>query len=231
MAGNRHFYTQEGDEMIKEHNNEPGGKKIIILAVIMVMCYRPVSAADFPYIIPSAISPEDAIQLFAREFPYRENIHYPEARERVVASALSAIGRVPYFWGGKYALDGSYPDWGEPSKVYSKGSKTTGTILPYGLDCSGFIQWAFLDGTGEDAGIGISTMSQWSATYPVSLNEAIPGDLLFLHEPGKGKNHVGIYLGMGLNGMGYVVHCTASMGGVCISGLREAGLTVARRVY
>lgn len=202
---------------------------LIVSAFLFLIQAAAVSAAEFPYAIPYAIEPEDSIRLYLNEFPYRE-IHYPEVRLRIVASALSAIGKVPYFWGGKYDPDGLYPDWGEPFEVYSEGSPTTGTIRPYGLDCSGFVQWAFYDALGDDAGIGISTTSQWYATREIEFEEAIPGDLLFRREPGKGCNHVGIMIGRNQEGTAYVVHCNSAMNGVSVSEAEEVGLTMARRV-
>ena len=206
-------------------------RKMLFLMVAVIMVHgKTALAVDFPYVAPVAKTPEDTIRSFVQEFSYRENIRYPEARVSIVKSALSAVGRVPYFWGGKYAPDGSYPDWGEPSKVYSKGSTTTGLILPYGLDCSGFVQWAFFDGIGEDAGVGMSTMSQWDASYAIPFGDAIPGDLLFRKEPGHGTNHVGIMVGRNREGTAFAVHCTSSVGGVCISEAGAAGLAIARRV-
>lgn len=214
-------------------------KRVTVLALLVsVFTAFPVQAHNasanmrFQYIIPVSSNTGDMIRLLLKEFPYREAIQYPEARRRIVASALSAIGRVPYFWGGKYAPNGSYPEWGEPSKVYSKGNNTTGMVLPYGLDCSGFVQWAFYDALGEDAGIGIgiSTMSQWDASYGIRFEDAVPGDLLFRSEPGNGTNHVGIVVGRNQHEEVFVIHCTSSVSGVCISKAKDAGFTMARRV-
>ena len=61
-------------------------------------------------------------------------------RKELMRCALSLVGRVPYFWGGKSA-PGWNSEWNTPKLVTSAGSSSTGTIRPYGLDCSGFTEW------------------------------------------------------------------------------------------
>ncbi|WP_417051425.1 peptidoglycan endopeptidase [Dysosmobacter welbionis] len=57
-------------------------------------------------------------------------------RKELMRCALSLVGRVPYFWGGKSA-PGWNEEWNTPKLVTAAGSSSTGTIRPYGLDCSG----------------------------------------------------------------------------------------------
>ena len=63
-------------------------------------------------------------------------------RKHIITTALSLVGKVPYFWGGKSA-PGWNDAWNTPRLVTSAGSPTTGTIRPFGLDCSGFTTWVF----------------------------------------------------------------------------------------
>src|SRR5699024_2876212 len=63
-------------------------------------------------------------------------------RKELMRCALSLVGRVPYFWGGKSA-PGWNSEWNTPKLVTSAGSSSTGTIRPYGLDCSGFTEWVY----------------------------------------------------------------------------------------
>ena len=65
-------------------------------------------------------------------------------RKAVIKAACSLVGKVNYFWGGKSLTLGWNSAWGELRKVTATGSPTTGTYRPYGLDCSGFVDWAFL---------------------------------------------------------------------------------------
>ena len=58
-------------------------------------------------------------------------------RKEVVEKAYSLLGRVHYFWGGKSSVIGWDSRWGTPTRVTAPGSRSTGTVRPYGLDCSG----------------------------------------------------------------------------------------------
>ena len=64
-------------------------------------------------------------------------------REALVRTACSLVGKVNYFWGGKSLTIGWDARWGELRQVTAAGSSTTGTYRPYGLDCSGFVDWVF----------------------------------------------------------------------------------------
>lgn len=154
-----------------------------------------------------------------------------DARVGVLKSALSLLGKVGYFWGGKYEKVGWNADWGSLKYVTSEGSDSTGTQKPYGLDCSGFVQWSYINGLGgDDAGIGISTWSQWKATDIISPADAIPGDLAFRTGPWASSNHVGIIIGWNDNGEPMAIHCSSAHGGVCITTAKEAGFRYFRRV-
>ena len=61
-------------------------------------------------------------------------------RKHILTTALSLVGKVPYFWGGKSAA-GWNDEWNTPKLVTASGSSTSGTIRPYGLDCSGYVGW------------------------------------------------------------------------------------------
>ena len=66
-----------------------------------------------------------------------EAVETDPARLSVARSALSLVGKVHYFWGGKSLVFGWDNRWGQLAKVTADGSSTTGTYRPYGLDCSG----------------------------------------------------------------------------------------------
>ena len=130
-----------------------------------------------------------------------------EERRSVVKAALSLVGKVNYFWGGKSLTLGWDYSWGTTMKVTSEGSQSTGTYRPYGLDCSGFVDWAFYNATdgqyypsGGDGG----TQAQLNNCYVISESEALPGDLVFASDIG----HVGIIGGRDDNGNLLIIHCT-----------------------
>ena len=64
--------------------------------------------------------------------------------------ALALVDKVDYFWGGKSLVLGWDDRWGELTEVTAEGSDTTGTEQPYGLDCSGFVDWAFYNTSGGE---------------------------------------------------------------------------------
>ena len=75
-------------------------------------------------------------------------------REAVVRTACSLVGKVNYFWGGKSLVIGWDARWGELRQVTAAGSSTTGTYRPYGVDCSGFVDWVFYNATNGSYIIG-----------------------------------------------------------------------------
>ena len=62
-----------------------------------------------------------------------------EERKTVVKKACSLVGKLTYFWGGKSAAIGWDPEWGKMKLVTAEGSRSTGCMRPFGLDCSGFV--------------------------------------------------------------------------------------------
>lgn len=75
-------------------------------------------------------------------------------RRMVVTYALALVDKVDYFWGGKSLVLGWDDRWGELTEVTAEGSDSTGTEQPYGLDCSGFVDWAFYNASGGSYIIG-----------------------------------------------------------------------------
>lgn len=84
----------------------------------------------------------------------------------VIAVAEQQIGK-PYVWGARG---------------------------PDSFDCSGLMQYAFMQALGYD--IGSWTVPQESAGEHISVGEAQPGDLLFWGAKG-GTSHVALYIGNG----------------------------------
>lgn len=149
-------------------------------------------------------------------------------RRMVVTYALALVGKVDYFWGGKSLVLGWDNRWGEPTEVTAEGSETTGTEQPYGLDCSGFVDWAFYNVSGGEyvIGQGGGAMEQHANCVDIEWDEVQPGDLLFY----PGDEHVGIAAGRDWLGRLLVVHCAASTDGVAISH-RTGFETAARPVW
>lgn len=153
-----------------------------------------------------------------------------EERIAIVTAACSLIGKVGYFWGGKsyaYAWD---ERWGSPTTVSAAGSQSSGTVRPFGLDCSGFVEWAYYNGlNGENAGIGNHTSTQWDASEMVRIRRVQPGDMVF-YRPGDvgSDNHVGIVIGTQDDGSLLVVHCSSGQNGVVVGEAWTSGFQYVR---
>lgn len=148
-------------------------------------------------------------------------------RRMVVTYALALVDKVNYFWGGKSLVLGWDDRWGELAEVTAEGSDSTGTELPYGLDCSGFVDWAFYNASGGEYVIGQGgAAAQHANCVDIEWDEVQPGDLLFYPE----DEHVGIAAGRDWLGRLLVVHCAAGTDGVAISH-RTGFKTAARPVW
>lgn len=149
-------------------------------------------------------------------------------RRMVVTYALALVDKVDYFWGGKSLVLGWDDRWGELTEVAAAGSDSTGTEQPYGLDCSGFVDWAFYNASGGEyvIGQGGGAMEQHANCVDIEWDEVQPGDLLFYPE----DEHVGIAAGRDWLGRLLVVHCAAGTDGVAISH-RTGFETAARPVW
>ena len=136
-------------------------------------------------------------------------------RRMVVTYALALVDKVDYFWGGKSLVLGWDDRWGEPTEVTAEGSDSTGTEQLYGLDCSGFVDWAFYNASGGEyvIGQGGGAMEQHTNCVDIEWDVVQPGDLLFYPE----DEHVGIAAGRDWLGRLLVVHCASGTGGVAIS--------------
>ena len=149
-------------------------------------------------------------------------------REAVVRTACSLVGKVNYFWGGKSLVIGWDVRWGELRQVTAAGSSTTGTYRPYGLDCSGFVDWVFYNATGGDyiIGHGGGAMMQHTYCTPILWEDAQPGDLVFYPE----DNHVGMVGGWDEDGNILIIHCASGYNNVVITG-KEGFTSVGRPDY
>ena len=141
-------------------------------------------------------------------FVNRQNCN--ATRKHILTTALSLVGKVPYFWGGKSEA-GWNDEWNTPKLVTSAGSSSTGTIRPFGLDCSGFTDWVYKTALGVSLHAG--TYGQWDNSYAIEESELLPGDLGFLmNDGGSGWNHVLIFAGYGEDGSRKWVHSEGGIG-------------------
>ena len=146
-------------------------------------------------------------------------------RETIVLTAYQLLGKVTYFWGGKSLVLGWDSRWGTPTTVTAPGSGSTGKVLPFGLDCSGFVDWTFYNATDGAylPGRGGGAASQHGYCTNIAWSDALPGDLVFYAD----DSHVGIACGYDSVGNILVIHCSGGQNGVVVTG-RE-GFAVAAR--
>ena len=146
-------------------------------------------------------------------------------RESIVLTAYQLLGKVTYFWGGKSLVLGWDSRWGTPTTVTAPGSGSTGKVLPFGLDCSGFVDWTFYNATNGAylPGRGGGAASQHGYCTNLAWSDALPGDLVFYAD----DSHVGIVCGYDSVGNLLVIHCSGGQNGVVVTG-RE-GFAVAAR--
>lgn len=151
-----------------------------------------------------------------------------EERRQVILTAYQLLGKVNYFWGGKSLVLGWDSRWGTPKEVWAAGSPSTGTVRPYGLDCSGFVDWVFYNISGGSYIIGHGGGAHMQHTYcdPISWDEAIPGDLVFYPE----DTHVGIVCGFDSGGNVQIIHCASGANNVVVTG-KSGFTTIARPNY
>ena len=149
-------------------------------------------------------------------------------RRAVVETACRLVGKVNYFWGGKSRVIGWDSRWGTIQKVWADGSSTTGTYRPYGLDCSGFVDWVFYNISDGAYTIGHGGGARAQHTYCTAITwaEAQPGDLVFYPE----DTHVGIVGGWDESGNILIIHCASGYNNVVVT-KQEGFTTIGRPLY
>ena len=165
-------------------------------------------------LIDLSITQQDALELW-KSLP--EDLS-PE-RRAVVKAALSLVGKVNYFWGGKSEVIGWNYRWGQLQKVTAAGSVTSGTYRPYGLDCSGFVDWVFYNASGGTylPSNGGGAAMQHTNCVDIAWKDAQPGDLVFY----PNDEHVGIVGGWNENGELLVIHCSSEVDGTAMTSETE----------
>lgn len=115
-------------------------------------------------------------------------------RENLIKVSTAIINH-PYLLGGKYSQVG--PPTGP-------------------LDCSGFVDWVYMQLFGETVGHGGGTALQWHYTTEITSEDLKIGDLGFYYKPEEvaddSYNHVGIYIGK-IDGKDAFIHCGGSRWG------------------
>ena len=146
-----------------------------------------------------------------------------EERKQIVLTAYQLVGKVHYFWGGKSTVIGWDSRWGTPMEVTATGDSSTGTMRPFGLDCTGFVDWVLRNA-------GLPSDGNWyigTNLTEVSQSEALPGDIAL----NAGASHVGIIVGRDENGNLLVCHCSYGQDNVVMTEFGASGFATVGRMY
>jgi len=185
------------------------GKKLLAaFAAIYIIPYAILLVFTFAIFIFIGSQSEDEAQKVDMSSSQLYAMKPGITRKEVIDIALTLVNKVKYFWGG-HSMPGWNPLWGTPMLVTAEGDWSSGTYQPYGLDCSGFIEWVFVS-----AGTNIlhgTTASEWPATYEIKESELKPGDLVFEAPGDSSINHIGIFYKRE-NGVKYYIHCQGGTG-------------------
>ncbi len=134
-------------------------------------------------------------------------------QQAILKTAIEAAGQISYYYGGKPTASG-YPVMttvGENGKT-AKGTDNMGRTTA-GLDCFGFVDWAYWTAFNNRI-LAIGSTSSTTTVHDngaegltrISASEMKPGDLAFL------RGHVGIYIGKDEEGHNIFCHCEGGGG-------------------
>ncbi len=147
---------------------------------------------------------EEEISKYLSSLP--ENIS--EARKAVIKYALSSVGKIPYYWGGK-ASTASYEGNGF-GRVVEADYK--GRVLR-GLDCSGWVQWVYWSAIGNKLHNAGSTATLIGEGQKIKRSELQPGDIVV--RTGS-DSHVVMFLQWAGNGNMIVIHENSTANNVSV---------------
>lgn len=120
-----------------------------------------------------------------------------ETRRTIIHFALSSVGKVPYYWGGKASASGyEGNNFGALIQADNRGR------ILRGLDCSGWVSWVYWSATGQRLA-GESTSSLALCGEKISRSQLKPGDIIV--RTGTSA-HVVMFLSWSADGKMNVIH-------------------------
>ena len=154
-------------------------------------------------------------------------------RQAVLLAALSLKGRVSYFWAGKSTVYGWDNRWGRILIVDREGNGSYGKAKPFGMDCSGYVAWCFVNASSTQdivPLVGKGTANLWDKSKPILWEELRPGDFIFRQTPSdEGINHIGIVVAKTEAGVWLVAQCGYDGHGVVLVPLKNGEFHYAKR--
>ena len=132
-----------------------------------------------------------------------------DERKAVIKFALTSVGKIPYYWGGK-ASAASYEKNGF-GRVIEADYK--GRVLR-GLDCSGWVQWVYWSAIGNRLNGASSTATLIGEGQKIKRSELQPGDIIVRV---GADSHVVMFLQWAGNGNMIVIHENSGANNVSVS--------------
>lgn len=144
-----------------------------------------------------------------------------QTRKDIIRFALSSVGRVPYYWGGKPAV----PNYGSNSFGVLTTPDYKGRVYK-GLDCSGWINWVYWSATGRR--LPYESTSGLAVTgTKIQRNELQPGDIIVRT---GADAHVIMFLGWTADGKIRCIHeSSAAVNNVTVA-VRDANWPYYRKL-
>lgn len=132
-----------------------------------------------------------------------------EERKKLIHFALEAVGKVPYYYGGKASKQGF--DGNRFGKTI--GERDYKGRNKKGLDCSGFIQWAYWSGVDNPLDFVSSTKELIGIGNKINRSDLVPGDLIIQPD---GESHVVMFLSWTEEGKMLAIHENATAGTISV---------------
>ena len=148
---------------------------------------------------------EEEISAYMKDLP--EDLS--EERKALIHFALSSVGKVPYFYGGKAGvkgLEGNHFGATISSSDYKGRNRK-------GLDCSGFVQWAYWSSVDRSLDFASSTQELIGKGQKIKRSELKAGDLII--QP-SGESHVVVFIKWTKDGKMLAVHENGTAGNISV---------------
>ena len=148
---------------------------------------------------------EEEISAYMKDLP--EDLS--EERKALIHFALSSVGKVPYFYGGKAGvkgLEGNHFGATISSSDYKGRNRK-------GLDCSGFVQWAYWSSVDRSLDFASSTQELIGKGQKIKRSELKAGDLII--QP-SGESHVVVFIKWTKEGKMLAVHENGTAGNISV---------------
>ncbi|MBF1272294.1 C40 family peptidase [Oribacterium sinus] len=148
---------------------------------------------------------EEEISSYMKDLPK----DLSEERKALIHFALSSVGKVPYFYGGKAGvkgLEGNHFGATISSSDYKGRNRK-------GLDCSGFVQWAYWSSVDRSLDFASSTQELIGKGQKIKRSELKAGDLII--QP-SGESHVVVFIKWTKEGKMLAVHENGTAGNISV---------------